>query len=272
MTTLTVVLRAGPQGQTKRRQAKAERLMRVSVRFVLPVAIWSMLVGVAVYTYVYFRTSQVLTSETVPAEVITTFEQATDLTYQAGQTVGLTAARIQAQTALSVFLSFSALLLILFWSRQSRGAPSGVRSVRIPSYLAGAGSDGLVCDRLIYACGFQLFRLYSAARAVRLAGYWARAHVVGRGLMVILAPPLAGSAPHPVVGQQPREAEHAYGAFAHEITIKKHSTGSYLSTRDQYHCCPAGLAKKSVIGSEQSHCTLPNKGNCHDTSMVRKSE
>lgn len=182
ITTLTVGLRTGPQGQTKRRQAKAEPLMRVLVRFVLPVAIWSMLVGVAVYTYVYFRTSQVLTSETVPAEVITTFEQATGLTYQASQTFGLTAARIQAQTARSVFLSFSALLLILFWSRQSRGWPSGVRLVRIPPYLAGAGSDGLVCDQLIYACGFQLFRRYSAARTFCLAGYWARAHAVGRGL------------------------------------------------------------------------------------------
>src|SRR5207237_6221922 len=46
--------------------------------------------------------------------VITAFEQMTGLTYQAGQAFGLTAARIQAQTALSVFLSFSALLLILF--------------------------------------------------------------------------------------------------------------------------------------------------------------
>ena len=114
ITTLTVGVPSFCLALWARPQAKAEPLFRVLVRFVLPVAIWSMLVGVAVYAYVYFHASQFLTSTSVPAEVITDFEKMTGLTYQAGQAFGLTAARIQAQTALSVFLSFSALLLILF--------------------------------------------------------------------------------------------------------------------------------------------------------------
>ena len=38
------------------------------------------------------------------------------------------------------------------------------------------------------------------------------------------------------------------------------------------HPCPAGFAKKSVMGAEQSQFALSNKGNYHDALMVRKSE
>jgi cation-transporting ATPase E len=50
----------------------------------------------------------------VPPDVIARFERYTGLTYQVDQQFGLTAARILAQTALSVFLTLCALLLILF--------------------------------------------------------------------------------------------------------------------------------------------------------------
>ena len=97
-----------------RPNAKVEPLLASIVRFVLPVALWSMLIGVSLYTFIYFRVSNFLERTSFPAGVIARFEQATGLTYQVDQQFGLTAARIDAQTTLSVFLSLSALLLILF--------------------------------------------------------------------------------------------------------------------------------------------------------------
>lgn len=103
-----------------RAEAKEEPLLPAFVRFVIPVALWSMLIGVSLYTFTYLRASTFIenlansTGRRVPAEVIARFEQYTGLTYQVDQQFGLTAARIDAQTTLSVFLSLCALLLILF--------------------------------------------------------------------------------------------------------------------------------------------------------------
>jgi cation-transporting ATPase E len=97
-----------------RPQAKTEPLLASLVRFVIPVALWSMLIGVVLYAVIHFRASNVVQHRTLPAEVIARFEQYTGLTYQVDQQFGLTAARIDAQTTLSVFLSLSALILILF--------------------------------------------------------------------------------------------------------------------------------------------------------------
>jgi len=97
-----------------RPKAKVEPLLPSLVRFVLPVALWSMVVGISVYAYVYFQSSRFLTSESIPPEVITRFEEVTGLTFVPGEEFGLTAARISAQTALSTFLSLGAILLILF--------------------------------------------------------------------------------------------------------------------------------------------------------------
>jgi cation-transporting ATPase E len=97
-----------------RPKAKVEPLLPSLVRFVLPVALWSMVVGISIYAYVYFQSSRFLTSESIPPEVITRFEEVTGLTFVPGEEFGLTAARISAQTALSTFLSLGAILLILF--------------------------------------------------------------------------------------------------------------------------------------------------------------
>lgn len=97
-----------------RPQAKTEPLLPAMARFVLPVALWSMLIGVALYAYVYYRTSQALDAAFIPPGLIMRFEQYTGLDYGVDQQFGLTATRIVAQTALSVFLSLGALILILF--------------------------------------------------------------------------------------------------------------------------------------------------------------
>jgi cation-transporting ATPase E len=114
VTTLTVGLPAFFLTLWARPQAKVEPLLPSLVRFVLPVAVWSMIIGVSVYAYVYFQSSRFLTSESIPAPVIARFEEITGLTYEPGEEFGLTAARISAQTALSTFLSLGALILILF--------------------------------------------------------------------------------------------------------------------------------------------------------------
>ncbi len=114
ITAITVGLPAFFLTLWARPNAKHEPLLASMVRFVLPVALWSMLIGVTIYTFVYFRISAFLENTVIPPAVITVFEHTTGLTYQSAQQFGLTASRIVAQTTLSVFLSLSALILILF--------------------------------------------------------------------------------------------------------------------------------------------------------------
>jgi cation-transporting ATPase E len=97
-----------------RPNTKEEPLLPSLLRFVLPVALWSMLIGVTLYTFVYFRVSSLFEGTDIPPRVIMLFEHVTGLVYQKDQQFGLTATRIITQTALSVFLSLSALLLLFF--------------------------------------------------------------------------------------------------------------------------------------------------------------
>ncbi|CAN5766510.1 HAD-IC family P-type ATPase [soil metagenome] len=114
VTLITVALPAFFLTLWARPNAKPEPLLGSLIRFVIPVAVWSMLIGVTLYTTVYVRTGDFLQNAAVPFGAIARFEQYTGLTYQVDQQFGLTATRIVAQTALSIFLSLSALLLILF--------------------------------------------------------------------------------------------------------------------------------------------------------------
>jgi cation-transporting ATPase E len=97
-----------------RPQAKTEPLLPALVRFVLPVALWSMLIGVAIYTTVYYRIDQAFNEALLRPALLARFEGYIGLEYGVDQQFGLTATSIVAQTALSVFLSLSALILILF--------------------------------------------------------------------------------------------------------------------------------------------------------------
>lgn len=106
-----------------RPNAKEEPLLPSLVRFVLPVALWSMLIGVTLYAFTYFHSSSLIdmaTSEKILEmrndqllTAIELLEQYTGLSHDAADFSQL-AARLDAQTTLSVFLSLSALLLILF--------------------------------------------------------------------------------------------------------------------------------------------------------------
>jgi cation-transporting ATPase E len=97
-----------------RPQSKTESLLPSLVRFVLPVALWTMLIGVILFAFVFFRFGTRLQDVAVSPDVISRFERYTGLIYQDDQQFGLSATYILAQTALSIFLSLCALVLILF--------------------------------------------------------------------------------------------------------------------------------------------------------------
>ncbi len=114
VTLLTIGLPAFFLTLWARPEGKPEPLLSLLVRFVLPVALWSMLIGVTIFAIVYFRFGAQLQGATIAPDVIARFESYTRLTYQVDQQFGLTAARILAQTALSIFLTLCALALVLF--------------------------------------------------------------------------------------------------------------------------------------------------------------
>ncbi len=114
VTLLTIGLPAFFLTLWARPQGKPEPLISLLVRFVLPAALWSMLIGVAIFAIVYFRFGSAIQGTAISPKVIAYFESYTNLTYQVDQQFGLTATRILAQTALSVFLTLCALVTILF--------------------------------------------------------------------------------------------------------------------------------------------------------------
>jgi cation-transporting P-type ATPase E len=119
------------------------------VRFVLPTAIWSTLIGVTLFAYVDVHVNEFIQSVPISAPVIEVFEQYTGLTYEAGEQFGLSAARIYAQTALTVFLSFCALGLLLFleppvkWLASWRGVSPDPRPALLAFALSAIFLGGL---------------------------------------------------------------------------------------------------------------------------------
>ncbi len=93
---------------------KQEPLLGSFVRFVLPAAVWTTLIGVTLFAYVNVHVKQFIDTVSVSQSVVKVFEQYTGLTYEAGESFGLSAARIYSQTALTVYLSICALGLMLF--------------------------------------------------------------------------------------------------------------------------------------------------------------
>lgn len=83
------------------------------VRFVIPVAILTMLIGVALYTFSYTRVLEKFETYQIPPQVVQHFEEFTGLTYNVNE-FRPAAATIVAQTVLSIFISVTAFLLILF--------------------------------------------------------------------------------------------------------------------------------------------------------------
>ena len=89
-------------------------LLRSLVRFVIPAAILSMVIGVALYTGFYTLVLKGVQTYQVPPEIIQRFEAYTGVPHNSGAQFGAAAARIVAQTVLSIFITVSGFLLIVF--------------------------------------------------------------------------------------------------------------------------------------------------------------
>jgi cation-transporting ATPase E len=97
-----------------RPQARQVDLLPSLLRFVIPAAILTMLFGVALYTFYYTRVLEKMDTYQIPLQVIQHFEEFTGLTYAVDEKFRPAAASIVAQTVLSIFISVTAFLLILF--------------------------------------------------------------------------------------------------------------------------------------------------------------
>ena len=97
-----------------RPQARQVDLLPSLLRFAIPAAILTMLLGVALYTFYYTRVLEKIDTYQIPPEVIQHFEEFTGLTYAVDEKFRPAAASIVAQTVLSIFISVTAFLLILF--------------------------------------------------------------------------------------------------------------------------------------------------------------
>jgi len=84
------------------------------VRFVIPAAVLTMLVGVVLYTFYYTRVLEGMRTDQIPPRVVQRFETFTGLTYDVDDAFGPAVATIVAQTVLSSFISLTAFCLILF--------------------------------------------------------------------------------------------------------------------------------------------------------------
>lgn len=89
-------------------------LLRSLVRFVIPAAIITTLIGVALYTIFYMRVLAGIQTYEIPLDVLDRFREFTGLAYGLDREFGLAAATIVAQTVLSIFITVTAFVLILF--------------------------------------------------------------------------------------------------------------------------------------------------------------
>ncbi len=89
-------------------------VLRSLVRFVIPAAILSMVIGVALYTAFYTLVLKGMQTYQVPTEIIQRFEAFTGVPHELNFQFGPAAATIVAQTVLSIFITVAGFLLILF--------------------------------------------------------------------------------------------------------------------------------------------------------------
>ena len=97
-----------------RPDTRQPELLRSLARFVIPAAIVTMLIGVALYAGFYTRVLEGMQTYRIPDSVVASFEEFTGLTHDVDREFGAAAARIVAQTALSIFMTITAFLLVLF--------------------------------------------------------------------------------------------------------------------------------------------------------------
>jgi len=116
LTTFTVGIPVFFLAMWARPETSNEGLFRFLIHFVLPTVILSMLFGLLIFTFFHNLVLYHLTELEfeVPPQVITRLENYTGLTYDLDENFSQVVAAIAAQTALSIFMSYSAFLLIVF--------------------------------------------------------------------------------------------------------------------------------------------------------------
>ncbi|MEI7926805.1 MAG: HAD-IC family P-type ATPase, partial [Chloroflexota bacterium] len=97
-----------------REDKKRESLLPSLLRFVLPVAIWSTLIGVSIFSFVHFRASEFFLDGPQSGRAIARFAAYTGLVFENDAEARLAAGRLYAQTVLSAFLSLTGFMLVFF--------------------------------------------------------------------------------------------------------------------------------------------------------------
>jgi cation-transporting ATPase E len=157
-----------------RPETRQPELLRSLARFVIPAATVTMLIGVALYAGFYIRVLAGVQTYRIPASVVASFEAFTGLPYDADGQFGVAAATIVAQTALSIFITITAFVLILFLEPPMRFFTgwTAQRSDKRPALLALALSASLALIVMVPALAryVSLFPLGpGAAAAIALA-------------------------------------------------------------------------------------------------------
>ncbi len=114
LTTFSVGLPAFMLTLWARPDERNEPLLSSMARFVLPFAIWTMLLGVVLYSFFHFQTSTFFAEQTLGARAIANFEEVTGLTYGVDAGFNQVVVTLIAQSNLSVFLSIATMLMVLF--------------------------------------------------------------------------------------------------------------------------------------------------------------
>ncbi|HRW08979.1 MAG TPA: HAD-IC family P-type ATPase [Caldilineaceae bacterium] len=97
-----------------RPEERNEPLLPSLVRFVLPFAVWTMVLGVILYSLSHTQVMGSLGNMDIPRRGIDFFERVTGLTYGVDADFETMAATLMAQTQLSTFVSLATMLLVLF--------------------------------------------------------------------------------------------------------------------------------------------------------------
>lgn len=114
LTTFSVGLPAFMLTLWARPEERHEPLLASMVRFVLPFTLWTMLLGVILFSFFHFQVSYQLLDLEIPARAIARFEEVTGLTSGVDADFAEVAATLVAQTVLSTFVSIATMLLVLF--------------------------------------------------------------------------------------------------------------------------------------------------------------
>lgn len=114
LTTFSVGLPAFMLTLWARPEERNEPLLPSMLRFVLPFTLWTMLLGVILYSSFHFNASDQLADLEIPPRAIARFEAVTGLTSGVDADFAQVAATLVAQTVLSTFVSIATMLLVLF--------------------------------------------------------------------------------------------------------------------------------------------------------------